>query len=241
MEKGYRRPPIAEAIVELRFGGFARQSDLQDAKTGLTSAYARVEDLQQVTMNLSLDQAKPPRPILVGHKLTSADGTGVVQITESVFVFSQLPPYPGWPAFEKRARAALRKAGTLYANRPIVRAALRYINRIDVPLGADENASVDDYLTVTVTDLPFEHESIGAMSFNIATAIDGGRFGVAINGGRASPPLLQQISFLLDISVYNQVNVPGFRKIWEHIREMRDWKNRVFEACVTDRARELFQ
>jgi uncharacterized protein (TIGR04255 family) len=56
------------------------------------------------------------------------------------------------------------------------------------------------------------------------------------------PPLVNHFSIMLDIDVSQQFDLPQ-RDDDLHglLSQMRDEKNRVFEACITDTARELFR
>ena len=48
-------------------------------------------------------------------------------------------------------------------------------------------------------------------------------------------------SIILDIDLFRQENVPQDEKeMWDFFEVLHDRKNDVFEACLTDKARELF-
>jgi uncharacterized protein (TIGR04255 family) len=54
-------------------------------------------------------------------------------------------------------------------------------------------------------------------------------------------PLERHFSVLLDIDVVREVDVPQKdNEIWKELDLMRTHKNRIFEECVTDSARKLF-
>ena len=182
------------------------------------------------------------RPRLAGHKLTSFDGTGIVQIRPDLIGVSQLAPYRGWEGFIGRTRSALGRAAPLFSSRPLTRIGLRYINRIDIPAPTGVLISHIDYLGVGISDLPFAHGPLGTMSFNLATTVDDGCFGLVLNCGRVAAPLIDQVSLLFDIDVSSEINVPRSREaMWDQLGEMRQLKNQIFESCVTDQARSLFQ
>ena len=55
------------------------------------------------------------------------------------------------------------------------------------------------------------------------------------------PPLLNHLSFLLDIDLFRTEKIPGKEgDLWQTIDEARALKNRIFEQCITDEARKLF-
>jgi len=62
-----------------------------------------------------------------------------------------------------------------------------------------------------------------------------------INTGVMPSPLLNYTSFLIDIDIGRTHDVPQRdEEIFEFLTSIRDKKNMIFEACITDRARELF-
>jgi hypothetical protein len=62
-----------------------------------------------------------------------------------------------------------------------------------------------------------------------------------INHAPTPSPLVQTNSFLLDIDLALEQALPTNEKaLWETIEGLRSVKNSVFEACITDRTRELF-
>jgi uncharacterized protein (TIGR04255 family) len=57
----------------------------------------------------------------------------------------------------------------------------------------------------------------------------------------APPPLIDHISFLLDIDVFRSEQIPGREdELWTVIDEARAIKNTIFERCITDETRKLF-
>jgi uncharacterized protein (TIGR04255 family) len=64
---------------------------------------------------------------------------------------------------------------------------------------------------------------------------------ITINSGIVPPPLEGHLSIMLDIDVGRDHDLPQRDEgLLSLLQEFRIEKNRVFEACVTDRARELF-
>ncbi len=64
---------------------------------------------------------------------------------------------------------------------------------------------------------------------------------VIVNAGTVLSPLIDHTSFLLDIDLYKDTNLPiRDDDIWELFLTLHTEKNKLFEAFITDRARELF-
>ncbi len=48
-------------------------------------------------------------------------------------------------------------------------------------------------------------------------------------------------AILLDIDVFADGHIPEKDEdLWEQVGRMRNYKNEIFESCVTDEARKLF-
>ena len=65
---------------------------------------------------------------------------------------------------------------------------------------------------------------------------------VTLNSASVLSPLLGHNAILLDIDVAMEPNPPqNDEDVFVLLNKMRAKKNATFEACLTDRARELFQ
>jgi uncharacterized protein (TIGR04255 family) len=81
--------------------------------------------------------------------------------------------------------------------------------------------------------------SYGAQAAFRSNAVDGL---VTVNSGVVPSPLERHLSIMLDIDLGREHNVPqNDADLFALLHAFRAEKNRVFEACITDRARELFQ
>jgi uncharacterized protein (TIGR04255 family) len=65
---------------------------------------------------------------------------------------------------------------------------------------------------------------------------------VTINTGPVATPLLGYASFVLDIDVARESDIPQREdELWKLIDRMGVAKTMIFEQCITDKARELFR
>lgn len=63
-----------------------------------------------------------------------------------------------------------------------------------------------------------------------------------ITSSIADPIVPNTQAFLLDIDVFKEEDLPlSGGKLWETIDKVRAKKNRIFEACITQKTRELFE
>jgi uncharacterized protein (TIGR04255 family) len=165
--------------------------------------------------------------------------TQIVILWPTSFVFSQLAPYPGWDDFFERFVRdwALWKKAVSYHK--ISRVGVRYINRIDIPITGDV-IHYEEFLNV----YPRIPDEVGPVfTYGIQTQapcpeIDGR---ITINSASVPSPLLGYSSFIFDQDIYKETNIPQTdESLYKLLNQIHVKKNAVFEACITDRARELF-
>jgi len=66
-------------------------------------------------------------------------------------------------------------------------------------------------------------------------------FTLILNASNAPSPLLDTMSFIIDLDISREKDLPQNEDaLWSLIDGVRAHKNRVFEACITDKTRELF-
>jgi uncharacterized protein (TIGR04255 family) len=239
----YRRAPITEAVIELRFARPLEQSVVERATNSIANDYFYKETEQGI--NVVVEAAnQPPKveTIWEGVKLSSLDRADVVVFRRGAFVCSRLAPYMGWEEFlpaVQRAWSAHRKAaGTV----EITRIGLRYVNRIDIPVTDDEPINAEDYLNyVPEAPMGFKPMATYVIQTNRPLGEDDCHF-TALSSTVVPSPLINTISLTLDLDVYREINIPRRDdQLWALIDRMRGYKNSIFEACITDRARELFK
>ena len=62
-----------------------------------------------------------------------------------------------------------------------------------------------------------------------------------MNAATVQSPLIDHVSLLLDIDLFKDQNVPQKdNEVWELFSHLHRQKNKIFEAFITDKARELF-
>jgi len=175
----------------------------------------------------------------IGHRRSSDDQTQIVILWPRSFVFSQLAPYPGWDVFF----APFVRDWTLWKKtvgyRKVSRVGVRYINRIDIPITSDLT-HYEEFLNLYPR---FPDELGPVLAYGIQTQfpypeIDGR---ITINSASVPSPLLGYSSFIFDQDIYKENDIPqteeGLHKL---LNDIHLKKNTIFEACITDRARERF-
>ncbi|MHC5825617.1 MAG: TIGR04255 family protein, partial [Nostoc sp.] len=119
----------------------------------------------------------------------------------------------------------------------ILRLAVRYINRLDIPLPIGDlkeylrtfpevSANLPQGLSGYFMQLQIPQDNLGAM--------------LVLNETIVSPPAPDVVSVLLDIDIFKERDIPNYEvEIWDFVEQLHNLADEVFEACITERTREL--
>jgi uncharacterized protein (TIGR04255 family) len=207
--------------------------------------YPLVETAYDVSVQLQVTEPEnAPKAVseqkFSNFRLTSPNGTDLIMVNQTLFACVNLAPYSGWDVFLAKFQNNYERFRKLAGHLNLTRAATRYINRIDVPRQENQEIRTEDYVLIEpcrvegisqVTD--FRTQFIGNVP-----EIDGQ---VIVNAGTMPSPLIDHVSFLVDIDLFRVKNLPRRdADVWELLAGLRVKKNELFEAFITERARELF-
>jgi uncharacterized protein (TIGR04255 family) len=236
----YKRPPITEAVIELRLNQPLPSTEVQKLLQRFRSEYAFSEDF--VTYEVRVDPAARSAEFeeqSSGYKLASHDRADVLLVTSAHMTCARLAPYIGWDTFRARANDHWRIWKRVIGYHKISRIGVRFINRIDIPAAKGAEVKISDYLRVHPEAPALKHIVNYTMQISGQLEEDGCR--CVINSGVVPPPLVDRASVILDIDVSRVEDTPQRDdEIWALIDRIRVHKNRIFEESVTDKARELF-
>lgn len=238
----YPRPPITEAVLQLNFANRLNRADIEKAAAALGPGYQKVDELNLqfiVTPTGSLAPTSEP----AGIRLTDPVLQQVVIIYADSLTVSRLAPYPGWDAFYKAGSEVFSRVRKKMGYRQIVRAAVRYVNRIDIPHGPGNNPpTIGDYLNVHYSGpaiLGMGMPSAYMMQADFSLASEWAK--VVVRVSTTDPALIRHSSVVLDLDVFCDHGIPQQEAELEKLfSKMRDLKNSVFTDCVTPAAEQLF-
>lgn len=239
----YKRAPITEAVIEIRFEKPLPKKSIEKLNERLKDSYASSDPVSGIGVKVYVKERQATfDETHNGYKLASKDQTDVLMIIPTSMICSRSAPYTGWESFRARAEENWKQWKQITGYKKIERLGVRYINRIDIPVGSDERIRVEDYLNV-YPQYP-EPEPISGLStytMQIVGYIGKKNFNLIINSNVVPSPLVNHVSILLDIDIAPKGSVPQKDdEIWAMFEIMREHKNDVFESSVTDNARRLF-
>jgi uncharacterized protein (TIGR04255 family) len=239
----YKRAPITEAVIEIRLAAALPKEMVDAIHTRLRRKYpnSMVQNAERVKLDMkerqvTFDEREQQ------YRLSSLDQTDILLITRLNVVCSRLAPYESWEAFQPRAVDDWNQWKQVVGYQKIARLGIRYINRIDIPIGENSKVDVEEYLKV-VPQYP-EPEVISSFdkyTMQITSRFGKENFSLIVNTSTVPSPLVDHLSIAFDLDIGMTENVPQRDDtMWAAFDVMREHKNRLFEACITDKARELF-
>jgi uncharacterized protein (TIGR04255 family) len=237
----YKRPPIAEAVIEVRIGNPISMDLVGRVRDRLLEFYPPpVQSVMQTNFAIGIG-APTIQEQTLGYRLNSGDGAGLVTIGQQYISTSKLPPYEGWEPFVATARRNWDTWKDRVGWQKIARVGVRYVNRIDIPIESEHGINIDDYLTFSIKGPALALPPLASFAINEVRPLGIDDCQLTLNAGLVPSPLIKTMSLLLDVDVSRMTDIPqGDESLWAFVDRMRTHKNFIFEGCITDRARELF-
>lgn len=240
----YGNAPITEALIDIRVDLPAsfRFEQLQDIKKLVGEAYSREETIAKATAKLSFvpELQSSTEQQKIGLKLWSTGDRQVLQARLDGFTFSRLQPYETWERLRDEAKRLWNIYRAFAKPVNITRAAVRYINQLDLP---GDRVELEEYFKTypfVTSDLPGELRDFGAFVMSLRLAQPDLKGIAVINQASAQARKPSTVSIILDIDLFvEKPDVGDEQQLWGLFEGLRNRKNLYFEACITDKTREL--
>jgi uncharacterized protein (TIGR04255 family) len=172
-----------------------------------------------------------------GYLFTSIDGRQIVQTRLDGFTFNRLEPYDRWEAFRNEGREHWARYVDLVRPIRVTRLALRYINRIEIPVPIKDFKS---YILTAPDIAPKLPQQLQTFFMRLEIP-DEARHCMAIITETIEPPAQGRLPLIFDIDAVREgAFSPEGAEIWRIFEELRDYKNEVFFNSMTNRAKRLF-
>jgi len=243
----YSKAPIIEAIIELRveLPEDAEVDDLAatmqgDVRFATTEQAVQVAGEFQVREDGVVGNATHHR---VGYVFRRDDGQRVVHAHQDRFIYSWLSRYENWDAFVREAEAAW--ANYVVVARPlrVVGVAVRFVNRLVIPSSSVE---IKDYLRTSVDISPYLPQAIAQLFMQVTIPLVNREAVVTLTSALEPTSGEDTTSLILDIDAKREVRLERSQHDFSEavtgvLSSLRDAKNFVFEACITDATRGLIR
>jgi len=243
-QNSYKKPPITEAVIEISFTSPHDKSKIDKFIKKLNEIYADYQ--KSVNYDLKIDitniqQNKPKAEAIpeIVHRLSSEDMTQQLLLNESSFVISQLAPYCGWNDFINRFIRDWKVWKKKLGFNEIKQIGVRYINRLDIPVSGP-TIEPSQYVNIH-PEIPEILGPNSSYAIQVKIPMNELKSILVLNSAVVKSPLLNNISLVIDQDIVKTVELPqSDESIYSYLNEVHTEKNRVFESCITDKSRELF-
>lgn len=240
--KGYKNPPIEEALVEFRMAP-GQEWDL----TIPGKLHEKVKDAypgkprQQKFIQASLQAAPGQSPGFAVQEglgrvqLVNEDGKRLLSLGENVLSVNVLRPYEGWENFRPRIERALKSYFEVSGADRVNRVGVRYINRIVLP----PNVQLGQYFRCGPIVPPGLPPNIAGF-LNRAEYLYDEETRLIVTF--ASIETAEKASWLLlDLDVIWEGPVPlALDAALAKVDELHEREGTAFESLITDKTREVF-
>ncbi len=239
----YAHAPITEAIIDIRveLPPGAGMADLGRVHAGLEASYPTLRSRTAPELHGQTERAGAAavaRSKSPGFLFTSADGRQCFQAKLDGFSMHRLAPYGRWAPFRDEARRLWDAYRRMLEPVRINRLAVRFVNRLDLPMPVRELREYLRTVPEVSSDLPQE---LAGYFMQLRIPQDDISASLLISQAIIEPSRPGVASVVLDIDVFCTDAIPSDEEDrWALIETFRQRKNAVFEACITDKARRLF-
>jgi uncharacterized protein (TIGR04255 family) len=235
-----KNPPITEALIDLRadLAPGVRTDDLAEFHRLIASTYPESKNRMSFSGSFGFGpdgnaHVSVPPGQHTGFMCWSGDRLQAAQARLDGFTLNRLHPYTHWAQFSTEAKALWTQYVRVAKPTAVVRVALRYINRIELPNQADPK---DFFRTLPVLPTGFP-QSIGGLLLRLELPVQTGRTSVVTMATEQADPGAEKRTWILDIDVGQQGHFePSGSEIWTILEELRTLKNKVFFESLTPTA-----
>jgi uncharacterized protein (TIGR04255 family) len=237
--------PITEALLDIRahLPGGVGLAELASLHDEIKNVYPMRRERQRWQGGIHFDKGAPPRVdegsvAPDGYLFTSADGKRIVQARLDGFTFNWLAKYDTWSLFRDEAKAHWDRYRERARPEALTRIALRYLNRILLPLPIKD---FKDYVLTVPEIAPELPQELTELFMRVVLPFPAQECRVIVtqtiesqNGDR--------LPWILDIDAFVEkaFSVEG-QEVWDVFERLHDAKNKVFFKSLTERTKEFFR
>lgn len=241
-----QKPPIVEGLIDLRVRTEPEfdASELLKLSDELKDRYPdchearRLETMVEFQGNSGSSHSVKAQK--VGYRLDSADKLYVFQAQTGGFTLSRLAPYETWARLRNEAHDLWGRYVSAARPSAVTRVAVRYINRIELPLPITD---FDEYLGAP-PNIPRDIPQMVSQFFSRVIVFDQVSSASIVVTQAIEPADLTRnvLPLILDIDVAREDSFdPAGNEHWDLLDRLRDLKNNAFFGSLTDKALEIFK
>jgi uncharacterized protein (TIGR04255 family) len=243
MSRIYQEPPIVEALCEFQF--ISNNWDWTIPGIIYQQVYQRFPKKRQVRQvevkvmpeTKEVSQAIPE--IVERIQFSSDDGHQLFQVGPNMLAVNCVGFYPKWSDFSVLIHEMYDIYRSIANPSSIKRIGLRYINRIEIPETRFEISSYFNIEPKLPDEIPNNYVNL-FMRIELPFTSSNGI--LALTFGSTPVKKVDQSSFILDLDYSTQPNLNiEFEMCGSWVENAHSDIETAFEACISDRLRELFK
>lgn len=239
----YSRAPIVEAVIDIqveRSGTPSPATDVLAYASAVAGRFPNRLPIQLMNVSVTTDpvgRVTNTTEQSVGWRLANEKNDRFLQVRAEGFTYSHMPPYTKWAVFRGEAEPLWNRYIEICKPSKVRRIAVRYINRLRLPLGQFE---LSDYLCFS-PDVPKNFAPLQAFLMQVQLAepdIDSSAKSVITAATEVPSEPYQPV--VLDIDVFLETDLAANDpRVWKYLQTLRDKKNELFEGAITQRMKEM--
>jgi len=237
------KAPIIEALIDIQIEPvLARLEDLEPFGELTRSEFPERKRVIQWHANIDIsdDEArvKSPPPELKGYAFWTSDKRRVMQARLNGFSFSHLAPYDAWSALRDDAHGWWDKFFSVSKPKAVKRYAVRFINRLELPLPMKDFGDYLRTLPRVAEGLP---QSLSGVFMRVVVPHRDATIIITQTIEEAGVTN-EKVPVILDIDAFQTADVRlDSDELWQRIEALRQIKNDVFFHSLTPTAWRLFE
>ena len=237
--------PIVEAVLDIRAKSMVplEETAAREFLEARLGDYGFMDSQQEFSHQVKIGADGPSQQITTrvwkGVRFRSADAKIIAQYNRDGFVCSRLAPYQDWPTFRDESLRLWNIFIEMAKPEEINRLGLRFINRIELPVG---EVNFERYINPAPKspkdlDLPFY-----GFLYQETLAVPDHPYAINLIRTVQPPQDTGRIAIIIDIDVFTVEGV-DFKedRIKGMLEEMRWLKDKTFFGSVTENALEAFR
>ena len=154
------------------------------------------------------------------------------------WTISKVQQYVSWEHLRSNAAELWKTYLDVARPKVVTRLAVRYINRLDLPLGEEMKTCIGTVPEVAA-GIP---QSIAEYAMRIVLPHPSGAIAIVNQSSLKPDPAGKSFPILFDIDVFRVVELrPDTDEIWSQLQELRVYKNRIFFNSLTPKMLEGYR
>lgn len=245
MSRLYNKPPLVETVCEFQFVGKEWDWTLpglvyQEIKEKFPKK--RQANVLEVELNAQEADGKPQLKggSVARMQFLRADGSALVQIGPHLLAVNHLAPNPHWEDVKPLIFEMFETYQRIAHPAGFKRIGLRYINRIEIPEASFNFSDYFNFLPAIPKEIPASDFGSLFMRIELPYLKDNGRLFLTL--GTAPDVKPETNVFILDLDFFTHIpSELALDGVQGWIETAHQHIETAFEACLTDKLRELFE